>query len=255
MGDEMETVAILIVLASLGAGLFGLINLVKPLGLLRIRRRRYAAAVVAGAVVAFFCGGLLGAASQPGGLKAGAERAAKEREARAGAGEAPKPAAAVKAAPPPGVTQIEFNAVWGATKVVMARCDDPLRRAGEIVGTGDVYAAYPAVQRAEQECNRAMMLMRDIDPPKSAKGAVKRAFLDAREACSTTAFIKGQAMEKLGRVINGDARPSAVSDAKAEIENGQMANVSCIAKFAAAATAAGLTLPEFQDQADPAPTK
>lgn len=248
----METVATIIVLASVGAALFGLVNLIKPLGLLRIRRRRYAAAVVGGSVVTFFGAALLGAASQPGGLNAGIERAEKEREARGGAAAGPAEAPAVKEAPPEGVTQGEFNAVWGAAKVVMSRCDTPVRRAGEIVGTGDVYAAYPAVQRAEQDCNQAMMLMRDIEPPKSAKGDVRRAIVEARDACATTAFIKGDAMKKLGLVVNGDARPSAFADAKAELERGQLSNLHCLAKFAAAAEAAGVTLPEF-DQKETAP--
>lgn len=248
----MEAVAIIIILASIGAGLFGLINLVKPLGLLRIRRRRYAAAVVGGSVFAFFCGALLGAASQPGGLNTGIERAEKENGARGEAAAAPAEKPAPKQAPPQGVTQVEFNAVWGAAKVVMSRCDTPLRRAGEIVGTGDVYAAYPAVQRAEEDCNQAMMLMSDIEPPKSAKGDVRRAIIEARDACATTAFIKADAMKKLGLVVNGDTRPSAFADAKAELERGQLSNLHCLAKFAAAAEAAGVTLPEFdQKESEP----
>lgn len=248
----METVATLIVLASIVVGLFGLINLVKPLGLLRVRRRRHAAAVVGGSVVAFFGGALMGAASQPGGLNAGIERAEKERDTRGGAAAAAK-MPAVKETAPEGVTQIEFNAVWGSAKVVMERCDEPVRRAGEIVGTGDVYAAYPAVQRAEQECNRATRLMDNIRPPASAKGDVKRALIDAREACSTTTGIKSEAMRKLALVVNGDSRPSAFAEAKAELQRGQLSSLSCIAKFAAAAEAAGVTLPEFDNkEADPA---
>lgn len=239
----MEAIAVIIILAAVGAGIFGLINLAKPLGFLRIRRRRHGAAVLGGSIVAFFLGGLLGAASQPGGLEAGRAKAAAEREAAEKAKPAPAPAPAPK---PTGVTQAELNATWGATKVIMDQCDGPVAAAGQSLSGGDVYAAYPYVQRAEQACTDAMMRMSDLAIPRSAKGDVRKAFNDAKSACQTTAFIKSEAMKKVGIVVNGDTRPSAFTDAQAEMKQGQIASLNCVATFAKAAEAADLVLPEFQ---------
>ena len=240
----MEAIAVIIILAAVLVGIFGLINIAKPLGLLRIRRRRHGAAVVGGSVLVFFLGGLLGAASQPGGLKTGPEQSGAEQQSA----ENPQPAAVTAPEPKPtGVTQAELDATWGATKVIMDRCDVPMRAAGEAVGTGDMYEAYPLVQRAEQACTDAMMKMSDLDIPRSAKGEVRKAFNTAKQACQTTAYIKSEAMKKVGVVVNGDTRPSAFADAKSEMEQGQLGTMQCILGFAKAAEAASLVLPEFQD--------
>ncbi|GLK49640.1 hypothetical protein GCM10017620_26130 [Brevundimonas intermedia] len=242
----MFALALIVFLISIPAGIAGLVLVIKPIP--PITKRRVGAAILAASFVMFWGGAITAGATMSPEMKAAGEaQQKKDQEDRARAA-----AAVAKVEQPVGVTQAEFDAVWGATKVVMDRCDAPLRRAGEIVGTGDMYAAYPAVQRAEDECNQAMLLMQDIDPPKSAKGDVKRAFLDAREACATTAFIKGDAMAKLAKVVNGDSRPSAFAEVKAELERGQLSNLHCLAKFAAAAEAAGLTLPEFKPDEAPA---
>lgn len=241
-GVRMFSFALVLFLLSIPAGIAGLVLVIKPIP--PITKRRVGAIVLAVSFVIFWASIIIAGMNLPPEDKAAGERAAaEEREARAGAAVAPPPAKG-----PEGVTQIEFNAVWGAAKVVMERCDAPVRRAGEVVGTGDVYAAYPVVQRAEQECNQAMMLMSDIEPPRSAKGDVRKAIVEARDACATTAFIKGDAMKKLARVLDGDTRPSAFADAKAELERGQMSSLHCLAKFAAAAETAGVTLPEFDEQ-------
>jgi hypothetical protein len=232
----MEAVAIIIILASIGAGLFGLINLVKPLGLLRIRRRRYAAAVVGGSVFAFFCGALLGAASQPGGLNTGIERAEKENGAR-GAGAAPK------VEQPAGVTQAEFDAYYNGVQDALRPCDTAVTAAAESIQGGDVYSAYPVVSRAEDLCLSTGSDVRSVKIPRSARGEVKKAFEEARDACEYVGTAKWSAMRQAAKVLDGDSRPSTVSNAKAELGGMNTATIQCVTTILGVAVKAGVKLP------------
>lgn len=233
----METVGIIIVLASMAAALFGLVNLVKPLGFLGIRRRRWAAAVVGGSVVAFMVGSVIGAAGSPGGL---------EGAASAGRAE-PAPAAPTKAPPrPAGVTREEFQMVWSQVKAQMEPCDAAVQRAGQAMQTGDAYAAYPLVTRAQSVCQDNWMAVGDIDIPRSAKGDVRKAIVEARDGCGTALFVKQDAMEQVAKVVDGEGRPSAVSAARQRMEEAGSMTMVCIVGFMRAGEATGHTLPEFE---------
>lgn len=240
----METVATLIVLASVIAALFGLVNLIKPLGLLRIRRRRYAAAVLGGSILAFFGGALLGAASQPGGLNAGIERAEKEREARAGAATATAAAPAAKKQVSDQLTQAEYEAYINGVQSALRPCDTAVSAAVDGIKGGDSYAAYPLVSRAEDLCLSTSSNVSAVKIPRSAKGETKKAFQDAREACEFVGTAKWAAMREAAKVLDGDNRPSAVSKAKADLEAMNPATTRCVMTIALIGVQAGLKLPD-----------
>lgn len=240
----MEAVAILVVLASIGAGLFGLVNLIKPLGWFRLTSRRYAAALVVASFFAFMVGGLMGAASQPGGLSA-----AMEAEAESSTASAPTKDEHTEKAAPAGVTQAEFDSLWARIKIAMEPCDAQVGRAGEAMSGGNAYAAYPLVIRAKDVCWSASSAISDLDLPRSAKGDARKALDEGRDACSMAMFLKRQAMDKVAKVVDGDSRPSAVAAAQSEMEDAGRQTMACVIGMGRAAEASDLVLPEIVEAA------
>ena len=238
----MEAVAIIIVLASFAAGVYGIINIIKPLGFLRIRKRWHGLVVLGGSCFTFVLGGLLGAAGQPGGLSA----APAEASAKAPESGAPAQAAAKK---PAGVTQVEFNTMWSQMKSVVGQCDAAVAGAQEGMKSGDVYKAYPRIQMAYEVCRDASLDVYKVEVPRSAKGEIRKKLLQARDACQMSIVSKQIAMESVGKVANGDGRPSAVSKAQEDMETSGQGALQCAVGFMGAASEAGLTLPEIEEAA------
>lgn len=242
----MEAIAVIILLAAVAAGIFGIINLIKPLGFMRINRRRHGAAVLGGSVVVFFLAALLGAAAQPGGLQAGVEKAEAERRAEAKA----KPAAAPAAAPQPaGVTQADMDRFYSEVQQAVGPCDARVSAAVDAMAGGDAYVAFPIVQAAESTCLSTSSEVGSIDIPRAAKGEVKKAFQDAREACALSGTIKWSAMGKVKKVVNGDMRPSAVSAATSELESTGSYTMRCAVAVGIAAVKAGVKVPGGEAEA------
>lgn len=64
----MKTYAVILTLVSIPVGIFGLANIVKPLGWVALRRRRHAIGVFCGALAALWLGVYLGAFTPAGEL-------------------------------------------------------------------------------------------------------------------------------------------------------------------------------------------
>lgn len=240
----MEAFAIIMVLASLIAGIYGLINWAKPLGFLKITKRWQGAAVFGGAFISFWVFAFIGAASQPGGLSASTPNEQQAETQSSAAVESP--------AKKDGVTQEEFNAVWNRVKNEMERCDAPLRRAGNAIGTGDVYTAFGPVKAASEACETAWLDMGRIDIPKSAKGDAKKAIKEALDTCNTAIYLKRESMKQLQTVLDGDVRPSVMADLKDKMDRGAGLTTRCTYEFLAAASKSDLVLPEVQEAIDKA---
>lgn len=234
----MQALAIFIVLISPLVFIFGLVNLIRPIKAARITRRRVGGFIMLGSVVAFMAGGLIGAATQP---TAPTQRVADEVSAPNG-GPMPAPPAQ-----PEGVTQAEFTGMWTMTKNAFEPCDAQINAAASALQGGNAYAAYPVVEGAKSVCSDAHSALYDIALPRSAKGDVKKALQKAKEDCSLSGFLKFQAMDKMLKVVDGDQRPSAVSEATSALRDAGSSTMMCVAAYAGAAETAHLKLPEFEE--------
>lgn len=229
----MEALATAIVLLSVPAFIFGLVNVIRPIQKLGIRKPVVGGIIMLAAFFSFFAGGLLGAASQPGGLEGlPEERPAASAEKR-------DRAPAEKAAPA-NITQAEFDAVWTQATQLMAPCDRAVDSATTALLSGNAYTAYPAVQRAEQTCGSVSLDMFDLDIPRSAKGEVREKLKEAKDRCQSAMTQKQIAMKGIARVLDGDSRPSAVSAAQEDAERAQAMVLGCAVSFMSAAQAGGL---------------
>lgn len=239
-----DAIGITLVLAAFAGFVFGLVNLVKPLGLLRIRNRRRALALLGGSLGVFILGGVVGAAGMPGGLAGAADAAPVSPTPNAQRSiESVDKVRPVTA----GISETEFVGVWTSVKAAMEPCDNQVGAAGQTLRGGDLYGAFPLVQRARETCMAASVAVSNVDVPRSAKGDVRKAIEEAKERCSTTMFVKREAMGKVAKVVDGDARPSVVSAAREELERGSTMTMGCLVGFMAAAEKAGHQLPEFRD--------
>lgn len=238
----MEVFAGFVVLASLLLGLFGLVNLVKPLGVAKITRRRHAAGVIAGAVFLLFAGGLLGAASQPGGLSAAADAPAVKGPA--------DPEVKRAEAKPAGISQAEYDAYYQGVMVALGPCDTAVSTAAEAMQGGDILTAYSAAKHAEDTCLSTNTNVRAVKIPRSARGEVKDAFEEAREACEYVGTAKWAAMRQAAKVLDGDMRPSAVSRAKEDLEAIGPVTMRCVATVIGVGVKAGVQLPGDDEAAE-----
>lgn len=245
----MQGLATAIVIISFVVGIFGLVNIVYPLKALRIHKRLIGVFIVLGSVAGCMGGGIIGVSTQPGGwekvaAEGEAQRAVEEK--RIAAREKAEPASPVAT----GMTEADFMTVWNATKVSMAPCDRLVGEAGDEIKSGDMYAAYELVISARSACEDASAEIPTIRIARSVKGEVRSALVLALDRCSTAMFAKRQAMGKVAAVVDGDARPSAVAEARRENELASTITLGCVAAFAQAAEKAGFTLPELKAAED-----
>lgn len=230
----MEALATAIVLLSVPAFIFGLINVIKPMQNIGIRKPAVGGAIMLVSFFSFFAGGVLGAASQPGGL----EGLPDDQKAAATEPQDRQPA---QKAEPANITQAEFDAVWMQATRLMEPCDQAVDSATTALQSGNAYTAYPAVQRAEQTCGSVSLEMFDLDIPRSAKGEVREKLREAKDRCQSAMVQKQIAMKGIARVLDGDARPSVVSGAQEDAERAQAMVMGCAISFMSAAQAGGLS--------------
>lgn len=230
----MEVLGGFIILISFGAFILGVVNVIRPQAWMKVQKRLVGLFIILGSM---------------GGCVAGATMVPPAPATTPAKGEAkttPPEPAVVKAT---GMTQTEFDAVWSQVKVKMEQCDAPLRRAGEAVGTGDVYAAFTPVKAAGEACKAVWLDMGRIEIPRSAKGEVKTAMKEAQDICESAAYLKMEAMEQMAKVLDGDGRPSAMADLQEKMERGKTLASGCWISFLGAAGKADLTLPELEEAA------
>ncbi|WP_438852479.1 hypothetical protein [Brevundimonas nasdae] len=235
----METVAALLLVGSILAFLFGVVNIIYPLKQLKITKRLVGVFIVIGSMAGCMGAGSLGIAAQPGGWTAEMARQEAERK-EAEKNKPAEPVVAAKTAPPAGVTQAEFDVYQQSIMTALAPCDQAVARAGAVLQEGDVYSAYPVVKSAENVCLGTSTDVTGVKIPRSAKGEVKKAFQDARDSCRMVGTMKWSAMRDLAKVLDGDNRPSAVSAAREGMESASGFTLRCVVGLAATAEAANL---------------
>lgn len=226
----MEAIGGFIVFASFAAFVLGVVNIIRPQGWMRVRKRLVGAFIVLGSM-----GGCVAGASM---LPQPPPSTDVSVEAKAVAAPAPKRE---------GMTQAEFDGVWSDVKTRMERCDGPTRRAAEALGTGDVYAAFAPTKAAAAACEDVWLKMSTFELPRAAKGEVRKALKEAIDICETATYAKREALQGLMKVLDGDQRPSVMEQVTSEMERGKAATTMCGIAFMGVAEEAGLVLPELQE--------
>lgn len=233
----MQAIGSLIILASFAAFILGVVNVIRPQAWMKVQKRLVGLFIILGSMAGCVAGGSM---MPPAPATTEATINVEKGEAAAAPEQAPKK---------DGLTQAEFNAMWSEMKAVLASCDNAVSGAQASMKTGDVYKAYPRIQRAAEVCGKASLAAYSVDVPRSAKGEVRKKLTKGREICQMSIVSKQIAMESVAKVANGDSRPSAVSKAQEDMERGSTGAMACAVGFMAAANEAGLTLPEIEEAA------
>lgn len=137
----------------------------------------------------------------------------------------------------------EVQATFAQLTEKVEACDQASKTvAASFEKSRNPYQLFPVVTGATEACKSSWLALNDLKPPPSARGAVKTAFKDAIETCSTAYFMKFQAYEAMGKVLDGDTRPSAVTKAREGMESATSGQVVCVAGFFQAADKAGVAM-------------
>jgi hypothetical protein len=239
----MEGLAVLLFLGSIVALVYGAVKFVRA-GKQDPSRRRLARNWMLGAFAAFVLSLIVVPKRDPQSASAPADAAGGEKPTAAAATEAEEAAEQKK------VLTNQTVALWQRVVNISAGCEAAARGVTKASATGDVYTMYPAVKAAEEACRNASMATERLDAPEAADGKIEDAFEDGIEKCARGQLAKQMAFAKLAEVLDGDSRPSAVTEAKRRIETASEAGLYCAAGIVGAASEAGLDISIFKQTDD-----
>lgn len=116
---------------------------------------------------------------------------------------------------------------------------------------GDRQRAYDVAQGAVNEC-RSARETGWFDPPTWFSAAGQAAGKAARDQCRAAVSQRKIAAQVAARAIDGDAKPSTVSEFRAEVGEAERATMGCIIGAGQVAQAEGFDVTEFLKRTVPA---
>jgi hypothetical protein len=141
----------------------------------------------------------------------------------------------------------ETKALWNQLISTTSSCDEAAKTvASSVQKKFDVYELYRQAKDASQLCGEAASSVQALDPPPSADGAIADAFDEAIDRCSDSYTIKGSAYQKMLVVLDGDMRPSAVSDLEDSMKAANSLSLGCAAGMMQAAAKGDVPLSAFE---------
>ena len=217
----MEAVGGLFVLVGLGLFLVALVALFRPIPKLKLGTRGRAGLALVGSVVLFIVGGSLLPEVEPS-------------------------AATATPALKPADVKAETKALWTELTEAVGGCDKASNEVAAIFEKSrDLYELYPVVKSASGACMEAAVGLGKLKVPESTQGDTRKDFEEALERCSAAYALKGAGYSQMAKVLDGDHRPSQVSDAMETMQTANAGQWACVAGFFAAADKAGVPLGEI----------
>lgn len=246
----METLGGLIGLAGLIGFVLAIVCLIKPIKALKMGTRKRALAGLGISFVVMMIGGSLMPDPTPEELAAReAERAAAAEKAAVEKADREKSegerAAQELAAQKPAIATAA-QSMWTQVSTQVSACDTASKYVADVAGrrNASVYDLYPMVQQAQSRCSEAGTNVRRIDVPDAIPRDKRAAFAEAVTTCENAYYAKASAFDQMSKVLNGDMRPSAVSDARQAADRAQAGTMLCALGFMKAGQEAGLTMEE-----------
>lgn len=248
-GGMREFIGVILVLGAFPVFFICLFALFKPLKTLMLGSRKRAGAGIGLSLVMFIVGAITFPALTPEQL---AEIDAAEAE-RAAARKLETDAAAAEVAEVADDADAELTAavkgLWTEVNNQLRPCDNLGSAVAESasVSDPDVYQIFPLVQRAEQVCRNAAYEVSQIRVPNTIPREFRRGFDEAFDSCRDAYYIKSSAYSSMGKVLDGDTRPSVVTEAQSAAEASQLSSLRCAASFMTVAMEAGVNSDQFID--------
>lgn len=249
-GMEMAVLGGLIALVAIIGFVLAIVCLIRPIKALQMGTRKRALAGLGLSVVLMAVSGAMAPKPTPEELaeqeasraaamaKAASENADREKsDSERAATELARQKPAIAAA---------SQSMWSQVGTQVSACDTASKYVADVSArrNASVYDVYPMVQQAQSTCSEAAGNVRRIDVPSTIPSSKRRLFKEAISACQNAYYAKASAFDQMGRVLNGDMRPSAVNDARQAADRAQAGTMLCAIGFMKAGQEAGLTVEE-----------
>ncbi len=222
--------------------------LFKPLKTIKLGSRKRAAAGIGVSFVLFMIGGTLLPKSTPeeqAERDANAQRAATESVAKS-AEDVDQNAAAASATAEREKAELTtaVKGMWTQVTTQLSSCDQAGEYVSEVAGrrNPNIYDLYEMVTQAETLCRTAASNVGGISVPNTVPREFRNTFRDSFRTCRDAYYMKSSAYRSMGRVLDGDARPSAVNEAREASRSAQAGTMLCAVGFLKGVTEAGLPI-------------
>ena len=241
----MEFLAALFALVVVLSFFGGIIGLIAP-SIFRFGRkerpsRKQIASISLATFVVAFIGFAMTVPEPTPEQKAKAEEAAK---ARAAEGEKAKAEAEAQAKEKEKAATEEVHKeivqLWTKITGEGKKCDGSRKKVLKALEQNDRYLAYELASTASAACRAAHYSVRSFVPPSGLNSEQTDRLRKAIKSCAEAYFATQMALDGMLKVIDGDARPSSVTEAKAAAEYSQLATMQCAAQYLSAGYAAGV---------------
>lgn len=129
----------------------------------------------------------------------------------------------------------------------MAKCDLAGQRlqekfAAATDGSGDFYSAYDEAQFAEQACHQNSRSVSAIEIPSVFSDKGQLAAENAIDACKSAMTAKAMMADSFSTVLDGDTRPSAISEVREAGNYVQLRMSECAANILEVNSANGISI-------------
>lgn len=240
----------LLVLAAFAMFVLSIVVMVKPLKRLHLGSRKRGLLLLGASFVVTIIGGMILPPPTPEEVAVRAADEAREKAERETVQAAEKKArddaeAAAEARLKPAMTEAATG-LWNRINSTVAGCDAASKAVSDAAGARNPspYVLYPLVQQAKTVCASEGLEVSRIDVPDTIPARHRDGFKEAIETCSNAYLAKMSAFDSMAKVLDGNVRPSAVSDAQQNAERAQAGIMLCGIRFMKAASDAGLDLDE-----------
>lgn len=256
-----EFLGVMLILSAFAMFVLSIVVLVKPLKEIHLGSRKRGVLLLVASFVLLVVGESTLPPATPEEIAARAAERARETAEREKANTARRKAredeeaaelkarndadAAAEARLKPAMTSAATG-LWRQINSTVAGCDAASEAVADAAGARNPspYVLYPLVQQAKSVCADEGLEVSRLDVPEAIPSRYREGFEEAIETCSNAYLFKTSAFDSMAKVLDGNVRPSAVSDAQQGAERAQAGIMLCGIRFMKAANDAGLDLDE-----------
>ena len=135
----------------------------------------------------------------------------------------------------------ETKTLWQETVDITKNCEIAAGYVSKQSGKSfNVYKLHPLAKQANEICTAAGREVGHLQVSPSSRDVIRDTFQDAIETCAGAYILRGTGYRKIQAVVNGEVRPSDVSDATEAMKKGNLAGLICAESYMQAVLKAGL---------------
>lgn len=166
---------------------------------------------------------------------------------------APSPTKRASVAPDPQAKMSALVAWYDKIAVESRPCELAMRKISSAVTAGDRYAGYEVASSAQEVCREAAAGVAKLDPPTGLSPDGQDAIEGVITTCAYVNTARQGAASATAKVMDGDDKPSSVSDVKEKFNHVDTANLACAAKIVGLVSGEGIDPKKFMARvSDPA---